>query len=56
MIGKKAALAYAEAITWDLPATKSYWIACTNTSASRSWSRSVTSSLSQWASSAGCGH
>ena len=53
---QKAALAYAEAITWDLPATMSYGTACTNTSASRSWSRSVTSSLSQWASSAGCGH
>ena len=51
---QKAALAYAEAITWDLPADDELWAGCTSISASRSWSRSAISSPSPWASSAGC--
>ena len=51
---QKAALAYAEAITWDLPSTTPCGPGCTSTSPSRNWSRSAISSPSPWASSAGC--
>ena len=51
---QKAALAYAEMITWDLPPTTKSGRGCTSTTASPSWSRSAISSRSRWASSAGC--
>ena len=52
---QKAALAYAEAITWDLPAGDALWARLhKHFTRAGDWSRSATSSPSPWASSAGC--
>ena len=51
---EKAALAYAEAITWRLRPTISSGRACASTSASPSWSSSAASSRSPWVSRVGC--
>ena len=51
---QKAALSYAEAITWDLPVDDNSGRDCTRISASRNLSKSATSSRSPWASSVGC--
>ena len=52
---EKAALAYAEAITWRLETDDAFWQRLHSTTASPSWSSSAASSRSRWGSRAGSG-